>query len=167
MQIDISQDDGGHQIRGDGAQLLTAASGDSPALHPSTPLHDSTRRGMTSAATIMVVTADPFTVYDLQEAGFRPQSVLIKDGPMNLPSVPTPSLIILDVCLSERTAFDICHTLKRDLGLASIPVLMLLHDPDDLCHMAENQPKPDDYLVEPFTLHDLVIRVRALLRSPA
>ncbi|MFJ9820341.1 response regulator transcription factor [Streptomyces sp. NPDC101151] len=73
-----------------------------------------------------------------------------------------PDIIVLDICMPDLSGIDVCRTL-RDEG-DEVPVLMLsaLDEVED--RVAGLQAGGDDYLVKPFALQELVLRLHALLR---
>lgn len=73
-----------------------------------------------------------------------------------------PHLIVLDVRLPDGSGFDVCRRL-RDAGLRQ-PVLMLTVQGDETDKVLGLEMGADDYMTKPFSLRELISRVRALLR---
>ncbi len=73
-----------------------------------------------------------------------------------------PQLIILDVRLPDGSGFDLCRQL-RQLGLRQ-PILMLTVQRDEIDKVLGLEMGADDYLTKPYSLRELLARVRALLR---
>lgn len=75
-----------------------------------------------------------------------------------------PHLIILDIMMPNADGYSVCQRLRRNAGTAAVPVLMLtaLGVVDD--KVKGFDAGADDYLVKPFELPELQVRVRALLR---
>ncbi len=73
-----------------------------------------------------------------------------------------PQLIILDVRLPDGSGFDLCRQL-RQLGLRQ-PILMLTVQHDEIDKVLGLEMGADDYLTKPYSLRELLARVRALLR---
>lgn len=71
-------------------------------------------------------------------------------------------LVILDVMLPHKDGFEVCREL-RDAG-SPVPVLMLTARDDVQDRITGLDSGADDYLVKPFDFHELLARVRALLR---
>lgn len=78
------------------------------------------------------------------------------------PPPPAPDVLVLDVSMPGIGGAEVCRTLRARGD--DIPVLMLsaLDEPAD--RVAGLQAGADDYLVKPFALEELVLRLRALLR---
>ncbi|TYC68137.1 DNA-binding response regulator [Streptomyces sp. CB01881] len=89
---------------------------------------------------------------------------LAADGEAALAGLPTaaPDVLVLDVSMPGISGAEVCRTLRARGD--DIPVLMLsaLDEPAD--RVAGLQAGADDYLVKPFALEELVLRLRALLR---
>ena len=73
-----------------------------------------------------------------------------------------PHLIILDVRLPDGSGFDFCREI-RGLGLRQ-PILILTVRDDDIDKIIGLEMGADDYLTKPYNFHELLARVRALLR---
>jgi len=73
-----------------------------------------------------------------------------------------PQLIVLDVRLPDGSGFDFCRRM-RELGLSQ-PILMLTVRGDETDKVIGLQMGADDYMTKPYSLRELVSRVRALLR---
>lgn len=79
-----------------------------------------------------------------------------------LASINDYDLIILDVMLPLKDGFAVCQELRA--SGASVPVLMLTARDDVRDRITGLDSGADDYLVKPFDFHELLARVRALLR---
>ncbi len=73
-----------------------------------------------------------------------------------------PHLIILDVRLPDETGFDVCRKL-RQLNLRQ-PILMLTARREEADKVLGLEMGADDYVTKPFSLRELLSRIRALLR---
>jgi DNA-binding response OmpR family regulator len=77
----------------------------------------------------------------------------------------TPDLIILDLMLPELDGLSLCRMLRRDSGsLATIPIIMLTARGTEMDRITGLETGADDYVVKPFSLGELLARVRANLR---
>ncbi len=76
--------------------------------------------------------------------------------------IHAPEMIILDVRLPDITGFDVCRQL-RQAGM-KMPVLMLTARRDELDKVLGLEMGADDYMTKPYSLRELVARVRANLR---
>lgn len=96
-----------------------------------------------------------FEGYEVEVAG---------DGETGLQNIYKGSydLIILDVMLPERTGFDVCKESRRN-GIKT-PILMLTAKGDELDKVRGLELGADDYVTKPFSLRELLARVKAILR---
>ncbi|WP_329323147.1 MULTISPECIES: response regulator transcription factor [unclassified Streptomyces] len=93
-----------------------------------------------------------FTV-DLADGG-RPALDLARTRP--------PDVIVLDISMPDLDGIEVCRTLRSEDN--DIPVLMLSALDETADRIAGLQAGGDDYLVKPFALQELVLRLEALLR---
>jgi len=77
-------------------------------------------------------------------------------------SINEYDLIILDVMLPRKDGLRVCHEIRK--GGSAVPILMLTARDSVDDRVAGLDSGADDYLVKPFNLHELLARVRALLR---
>ncbi len=119
-------------------------------------------------AKIIVVDDDPsiqtLIRVNLEMQGY--QALTANDGVEGYALIQqeTPDLIILDVMMPNMDGYSVCQRVRKNPGLEHIPVLMLT-----ALGVVEDKVKgfevgADDYLVKPFDLSELQVRVRALLR---
>jgi two-component system alkaline phosphatase synthesis response regulator PhoP len=73
-----------------------------------------------------------------------------------------PSAIILDLMLPGLNGFDICRSLN-ERGVA-VPILMLTARSDDTDKVLGLELGADDYVTKPFNIHELLARIRAMIR---
>jgi DNA-binding response OmpR family regulator len=121
---------------------------------------------MNQPQTILLIEDDPAVARSLQTGlerdGYR---VIWKnsgaDG-VDFARDNAPHLVILDVRLPDGSGFDICRRM-RQLGLHQ-PILMLTVQNDEMDKVLGLEMGADDYMTKPFSLRELLSRVRALLR---
>ena len=73
----------------------------------------------------------------------------------------TPDLVILDLMLPELDGLSVCRMLRRD---STVPIIMLTARGTEIDKIAGLETGADDYVVKPFSLGELLARVRANLR---
>jgi DNA-binding response OmpR family regulator len=97
----------------------------------------------------------------LQSEGF--QVVVAGDGPeaIGLCERVRPDLVVLDLMLPGMDGLEVCRQIQRDRW---VPVLMLTARTEEADKVAGFAVGADDYLTKPFSLRELVVRVRAILR---
>jgi DNA-binding response OmpR family regulator len=115
---------------------------------------------------ILVIEDDPAVARGLQD-GLARSGYAVTWKPAGAEGVSQarsqhPHLIILDVRLPDGSGFDFCRQL-RQLGLHQ-PILMLTVQRDEVDKVLGLEMGADDYLTKPYSLRELLARVRALLR---
>jgi phosphate regulon transcriptional regulator PhoB len=73
-----------------------------------------------------------------------------------------PNLIVLDLMLPKLSGLEVCRLLRREQN--DIPVIMLTAKGEEIDRVIGLEVGADDYLVKPFSLRELVARIKALLR---
>ncbi|WP_302549100.1 response regulator transcription factor, partial [uncultured Desulfovibrio sp.] len=102
--------------------------------------------------------------FNLEREGF---SVLeAADGPQALDMARrhTPALVLLDVMLPGLDGFEVCRRLGAQTETAHIPILMLTARGEEMDRVVGLSLGADDYVVKPFSVRELMLRVRAVLR---
>ena len=75
-----------------------------------------------------------------------------------------PALVFLDVMMPKRNGFEVCRTIKRDLGMNGTYVVMLTAKGEEIDRVVGFELGADDYVVKPFSVRELLLRVGAILR---
>jgi two-component system, OmpR family, alkaline phosphatase synthesis response regulator PhoP len=116
---------------------------------------------------VLVVDDDPDLLdllsYNLRKAGFWVGTA--SDGVQALKKVRllSPDLMLLDVMLPELDGLAVCELLRRDPATANIPIILLTALSSELARISGLGSGADDYVTKPFSLRDLVERVKARL----
>jgi DNA-binding response OmpR family regulator len=99
--------------------------------------------------------------YNLGREGYEVEAV--GDGPAALAAArkSIPSLIVLDLMLPELDGFDVTRTLRKE---SNVPILMLTARDDEIDRVLGLELGADDYLTKPFSMRELLARVKAMLR---
>ena len=99
--------------------------------------------------------------YNLSKQGYRVYTASHGRVGLQLARDQQPDLIVLDVMLPGIDGFEICRTLRREM---SAPILMLTAKSDEVDKIVGLEMGADDYLTKPFSMRELVARVKAQLR---
>jgi len=99
--------------------------------------------------------------YKLEKEGYQVE--VAGDGltALELARSTHPDLVILDVMLPGMDGFEVCRNLRQE---SNIPVLMLTARDDEIDRVVGLEVGADDYLPKPFSMRELIARVKALLR---
>jgi two-component system phosphate regulon response regulator PhoB len=118
--------------------------------------------------TVLVVEDEPaqreILSYNLQSEGF--EVVLAKDGEDALLCVSEtpPDVILLDWMLPIISGIEVCRQLKSRSKTNMIPIIMLSARSEDVDKVRGLDTGADDYLSKPYSVAELIARVRAQLR---
>jgi DNA-binding response OmpR family regulator len=72
-----------------------------------------------------------------------------------------PDLVVLDLMLPRLDGFEVCRILRREMN---VPILMLTARAGEVDRVVGLEMGADDYLTKPFSMRELLARVKALLR---
>jgi DNA-binding response OmpR family regulator len=117
------------------------------------------------AETILVVEDEPALqetlVYNLEKQGYTVEAT--GDGRSALEAARRlkPDLIVLDIMLPELDGFEVTKILRREM---TVPILMLTARDDEIDRVVGLEVGADDYLTKPFSMRELLARVKAQLR---
>jgi DNA-binding response OmpR family regulator len=119
-----------------------------------------------TAQQILIIEDDPAIgqslVAGLDQHGFEAHLCSAGQAGVEAARLRSPHLIILDVRLPDGSGFDFCRQM-RQLGLHQ-PIIMLTARQDELDKVLGLEMGADDYMTKPFSLRELVSRIRAQLR---
>lgn len=103
-------------------------------------------------------------VYNLEQAGY--QVITAADGASALEAAhrEQPDLIILDLMLPVIDGLEVCRKLRREDAMSNTLILMLTAKSEEIDKVVGLEVGADDYVTKPFGRHELLARVRALLR---
>ncbi|MDY7039347.1 MAG: response regulator transcription factor [Chloroflexota bacterium] len=114
----------------------------------------------------MLVVEDDLTLmetlqYNLTRQGYEVLTATNGLAVLELVRRERPDAIVLDVMLPGLDGFEVCRILRREM---SIPILMLTARADEVDRVVGLEVGADDYLTKPFSMRELLARVKALLR---
>ena len=102
--------------------------------------------------------------YNLEAEGYSVESVERGDEAELRLSENAPDLVILDWMLPGLSGLEICRKLRARENTRTLPVIMLTARGEEAERVRGLSVGADDYVVKPFSLPELMARVRALLR---
>jgi DNA-binding response OmpR family regulator len=114
---------------------------------------------------IMIVDDEPPIVdllaYNLEQAHY--QVVVARDGVEAVQKARTerPDLIILDLMLPRLDGLEVCRAIRRE---RDVPIIMLTARDAEVDRVVGLELGADDYVVKPFSVRELMARVRSVLR---
>lgn len=118
---------------------------------------------------ILIVEDQPELVhtleYNLHQKGFRTRAALTGQAALDaLRQDPPPDLVLLDLMLPDMPGAQICRDLRNDEHTRNIPVIMLTARGEEIDRVIGFEVGADDYVVKPFSIRELILRIRVLLR---
>ncbi len=99
--------------------------------------------------------------YALRQEGYEVLTAQDGEEGLEIFRNAAPDLVILDVMLPRQDGFDVCRRLRKE---SDVPVVMLTARDTELDKIVGLEIGADDYLAKPFSVRELIARVRALLR---
>ena len=102
--------------------------------------------------------------FNLEREGFAVQEAADGLGGLHMATSELPDLVVLDLMLPGMDGCDVCRRLKAQPVTAAIPVLMLTARGEEVDRIVGLTLGADDYVVKPFSVRELVLRIRAILR---
>jgi two-component system response regulator RegX3 len=102
--------------------------------------------------------------YNLEREGF--EVAVASDGRRALDRfrTETPSLVVLDLMLPEISGLDVCRQIRQ---VSNVPIIMVTAKDSEADKVSGLEIGADDYVTKPFSVRELVSRVRAHLRRAA
>ncbi len=101
---------------------------------------------------------------NLKDAGFQVEVAHTGEAALQLARAHRPDLVLLDVMLPDISGAEVCRRLKTDPQTAQVPVMMLTARGEEPDRVSGFEAGADDYVTKPFSVRELVLRVRAVLR---
>ncbi|MEE9385468.1 MAG: response regulator transcription factor [Nannocystaceae bacterium] len=121
------------------------------------------------SALILIVEDEPDLVsileYNLARAGYRTRAALTGESAVvQARKEPFPDLFLLDLMLPDVSGMQVCRDLRGGEVTGHIPIVMLTAKGDEVDRVVGFELGAEDYVVKPFSVRELVLRIRAILR---
>jgi two-component system, OmpR family, phosphate regulon response regulator PhoB len=102
--------------------------------------------------------------YNFRQAGFEVYTATTGREGLRIAAAKTPDLVLLDLMLPDLQGVEVCRLLKADPKTRSTPVIILTARGEEVDRVVGFEIGADDYVTKPFSVRELVLRVRAVLR---
>jgi len=102
--------------------------------------------------------------YNLDKQGFRCNRAADGEEALMMVSEEAPDLMLLDWMLPKISGLEICRQMRAKNDTRHIPILMLTARGEEEDRVRGLDTGADDYVVKPFSVHELTARIRTLLR---
>ncbi|MFU8862638.1 MAG: phosphate regulon transcriptional regulator PhoB [Rhodobacterales bacterium] len=118
--------------------------------------------------TVLIVEDEPaqreVLAYNLQAEGFRVSCAENGEEALLLVAEEAPDLIVLDWMLPNVSGIEVCRQLKMRAETRAVPVIMLSARSEEVDKVRGLETGADDYVIKPYSIAELMARVRAQLR---
>jgi len=103
--------------------------------------------------------------YNLEKDGY--QTRVAYDGQQALKLAheePLPDLVLLDLMLPDFSGIEVCRRLRQDERTRQVPVIMVTAKGEEIDRVVGFEVGADDYVTKPYSVRELSLRIRAILR---
>ena len=102
--------------------------------------------------------------FNIEKEGYA--TICVHDGKMGLERACSelPDLILLDLMLPGLLGTEVCKALRKDQRTAHIPIIMITAKGDEIDRVVGFEVGADDYIVKPFSMREMALRVKAVMR---
>jgi len=124
---------------------------------------------MVSTKSVILVVEDEqdireLIVFNLEREGYATIEAADGKAALEMARRHRPDLILLDIMLPEIDGFTVCKELERNPDTVRIPIIILTARGEDIDRILGLELGADDYMVKPFNVRELLLRIRGLLR---
>ncbi|MGE5048788.1 MAG: response regulator [Deltaproteobacteria bacterium] len=105
--------------------------------------------------------------FSLRQAGYEPAVAYDGEQARSHLVQRVPDLVLLDIMLPDVQGTDLCKLLKTTPRTAQVPVLMLTARGEEIDRVLAFELGVDDFVTKPFSVRELVLRIKAVLRRHA
>ncbi len=102
--------------------------------------------------------------YNLQQQGYDTRVALDGQSALEALDEKRPALVVLDLMLPDMSGLEVCRWIRNEETMRATPVLILTARGEEIDRITGFEAGADDYVVKPFCVDELMLRVRAILR---
>jgi two-component system OmpR family response regulator len=99
--------------------------------------------------------------YNLTKEGYSVVTAVDGVEALEVARRDKPGFIILDIMLPKMSGFEVCRILRKEM---TVPILMLTAKTEEVDKVVGLEIGADDYMTKPFSMRELLARIRAMLR---
>ena len=107
--------------------------------------------------------ADLIALY-IQKAGWTPHVVSSGDDALEHARRQPVDVVVLDVMLPGLSGLEVCRALRADKATTTLPIIMVTARAEETDRIMGLEIGADDYVSKPFSVSELMARIRALVR---
>jgi len=101
---------------------------------------------------------------NLEKSGYSVRKFMTASDLFSSLKNSAPDLILLDIMLPDNDGIEVCKILNNSLDYSTIPVILVTAKSDEVDVVLGLEIGADDYITKPFSVRELVARVKAVLR---
>lgn len=102
--------------------------------------------------------------YNLERAGYRVLTAMDGEEALLVAAEETPDLVLLDWMLPQLSGIEVCRRLRGRQETRNVPIVMLTARSEEADRIRGLDTGADDYLTKPFSMTELLARIRAVMR---
>ena len=102
--------------------------------------------------------------FNLEKSGYK---VICADNGIDaikLAKEQLPQLMLLDLMLPGMDGLDVCKEIRKDSSMSNMPIIMITAKGEEIDKIIGLELGADDYITKPFSVRELVARIKAILR---
>jgi DNA-binding response OmpR family regulator len=99
--------------------------------------------------------------YNLEREGYNVLTAVDGEQGLEVARTSRPDLVVLDIMLPKLDGLEVCRILRRE---SNVPILMLTAKGEEIDRVVGLELGADDYVTKPFSVRELMARVKAMLR---
>jgi len=103
--------------------------------------------------------------YNFENEGFKVEAFSNGESFLDILQKNKPNLVILDLMLPGVSGLDVCRELRSNDNYAGIGVVMLTAKSEEIDRIVGFELGADDYVTKPFSVRELILRVKVLLKK--
>jgi two-component system alkaline phosphatase synthesis response regulator PhoP len=103
-------------------------------------------------------------VYNLEKEGYKVKSFYSSNPAYQAIKSKKPDIVILDIMLPDMDGLELCKLLKSQEDTSYVPVIMLTAKSTEIDKIVGLELGADDYITKPFSIRELLARIKAILR---
>ncbi len=102
--------------------------------------------------------------YSLRKEGYRTRTAATGHAALRAAEKEIPDLIVLDLMLPDISGTEVCRRLRAGAATREVPIVMLTARGEEIDRVVGFEVGADDYVVKPFSVRELLLRIAAILR---
>ena len=119
-------------------------------------------------ANILIIDDEPDLVellkYNLAKEGYKVEFAFNGFDGLRASEVFKPDLLILDIMLPDINGYEVCKRIKRTSDVSPVPIIFLSAKQEEVDKVLGFESGAEDYITKPFSVAELMARIRTILR---